>query len=219
MIDYGFGKGVTHVIGIDEAGWGAIAGPLSVGGCIVRVDDDLEWLDVKDSKKYSTERLREIAYINIRRWEDAGKLEFFSWAADADEVSKDPAKALLNAQICVASILRGGLDANGPLASSKFVGILVDGNKPVRYSGVPSIAVPKADDLFKVVSAASVVAKVERDRELTAIGEHYKVFDFHKNKGYPTAQHLELLKEHGPCAAHRTNIHKVQQAQRMFDAR
>lgn len=209
--DYGFDSNITHVIGIDEAGWGAIAGSLYVGGCIVRVDDDLEWLDVKDSKKYTTERSREIAYAELEHWQSTGKLEFFTASVTAHDVARDPAKALLSVQRLVTSLLIGPY--------SRAVGILVDGKVPVRYEGFPSIAIPKADALFKVVSAASVVAKVERDRGMTALGELYNVFDFHKNKGYPTAQHLKLLKEHGPCAIHRTNIHQVQQAQRMFDAR
>ena len=206
--DYGFDDSITHIIGIDEAGWGAIAGPLYVGGCIVRVDDDLEWLEVKDSKRYTTERAREIAYANLERWEAEGKLEFTTWAIPADEVADDPARALMRSQLCVAKGL-----------SVPNAGILVDGNKPVTYHGHPAIAVPKADSLFKVVSAASVVAKVERDRQLTNLGNHYTRFDFHKNKGYPTAQHLALLNRYGPCPAHRTNIRRVQDAKRILDVR
>ncbi len=215
-IDYGFEENITHVIGIDEAGWGAIAGPLCVGGCIVRVNDDLEWLIAKDSKKYTTERAREIAYTNIRRWEMEGQLETFSWSSDASEVSKDPAAALLLAQRIVCGVLLG--DGETP---DKFAGVLVDGKTPVRglESTIPSKSIPKADSLFKVVSAASVVAKVERDREITKLGEIYKVFDFAKNKGYPTPQHLALLREHGPTAIHRTNIHSVKEASRINYAR
>lgn len=209
--DYGFDDHITHVIGIDEAGWGAIAGPLYVGGCIVRVDDNLDWLDVKDSKKYTTERAREIAYANIQRLQSLGKLEYFTWAIPPASVSWSPAKSLHQAQYIVCAALLG--DGETP---DKEAGVLVDGKTPIRglKSSIPSRAIPKADALFKVVSAASVVAKVERDRDLTKLHERFPRFDFYKNKGYPTAQHLKLLKLHGASEEHRTNIAKVQEAQR-----
>ena len=86
--NYGFVEnGLTHVIGIDETGWGAIAGPLYVGGCIVKIDDDLEFLDIKDSKRYTSQRSREVAYANLQRWQSEKKLEFFTWCIQASEVS------------------------------------------------------------------------------------------------------------------------------------
>lgn len=211
--DYGFSSEITHVIGIDEVGWGAIAGPLTVGGCILEIGDDLEWLDVKDSKRYTTERSRELAYTNLQRHQAEKKLEYFTWSVDPRDVAKSPAAALAHAQEVVCSVLLG----DGTVPNVK-AGILVDGTKTIEaFAGVPSVAIPKADALFKVVSAASVAAKVERDHHMIKLGDIYPEYEFFSHKGYATPRHLELLKLHGYLEeVHRTNVAKVREAGKSY---
>lgn len=206
--NYGFSDKVTHVIGVDEVGWGAIAGPLVVGGCMVPVDDTLDWLSIKDSKKYTTETARETAFINLQRAELNHKISCFTWQVSASEVSMDPAEALLIAQKVVIEVLVS--QCKGTPA------ILVDGNKvPKGFNTLETQAVPKADSIFKVVSAGSVLAKVERDRSMCLYAEHYySEYNFDRNKGYPTQGHLKIMNDVGPCSIHRTNIKSVQRAQK-----
>lgn len=200
---------ITHVIGIDECGWGAIAGGLTVGGCVVAVEDDLDWLDVKDSKQYTTQRAREVAYETLLRHQATGRLEFFVWTLGANVVSRGPAQALYACQRTVISALLGC----GEVPDRK-AGVLVDGRVTIRGLSVPCKAVPKADSIFKVVSAASVAAKVERDRAMVVFDAEYPGYEFYKNKGYPTQEHGKLLQKLGPCSLHRTNIASVQHAAR-----
>ena len=206
-IDYGFvAEGLTHVIGIDEAGWGAIAGPLSVGGVICKISDELEYLDVKDSKKYTTERARDVAYSNIMRFQSTKQITSFCWLVEPDEVAQDPGLALNKAQrIVIDTLLFECLDGKAA--------VIVDGKKGIPGIQVPQVAVPAADAKFKVVSAASLVAKVERDQYMNNyLDPVYPAYEFYKNKGYPTQKHLAMLKATGPTSAHRFNIALVSDA-------
>lgn len=207
MPKYGFAEEITHVIGIDEAGWGAIAGPLVVGGVICEIDDYLDYINLKDSKKYTTERSREIAYSNLERIMLSKKIDTFSWTEESDAVSKSPAAALNTAQRIVIDTLLAGEDY------PNTVGVIVDGKRTIPGVLIPQRAVIAADSKFKVVSAASIVAKVTRDRHMTKyLDPDYPEFEFYKNKGYPTKRHLEFLKTAGPTMEHRFNIALVQKA-------
>jgi ribonuclease HII len=202
-IDYKFTEsGLTHVIGIDEVGWGAIAGPLVVGGCIVSIEDDLEWLTVRDSKRYSSEQARLVDYENIRRHQALRRLEYFWWSVSASAVSDlGPARCLRQAQDCVIGALLG--DGEEP---DKKAGVIVDGSRTLKDLGVPCIAIPRADSLYKVVSAASVVAKVARDHALCKLEQDDPRFTFGTHKGYGTPKHLEELAQNGPVQwVHRFN--------------
>lgn len=200
---------ITHVIGVDECGWGAIAGSLAVGGCLVPVIDGLQWLAIKDSKRYTTERARDEAYTEVQRHAAENRLYFHVCLETPLQVSSDPAGSLLRCQHQVVQelLLASGLNAGR-------VGVLVDGKTPIRGLASECVAVPKADSLFKVVSAASVVAKVVRDRLMTASSDQFPEYNFFKNKGYPTQQHRQVLHQVGPCSLHRTNIACVQSAAR-----
>ena len=205
--DYGFKEeGITHVIGIDEAGWGAIAGPLLVGGVMCPVDDFLEYLDIKDSKRYNTERAREIAYDNLWRLVVAKQVEAFSWAMSPRDVANSPAEALSIAQrIVIDSLVIDNPDVKAA--------VITDGNRLIPKVMLPQQAVIEADNKFKVVSAASVIAKVERDRYMREYAQaEYPEFGFSKHKGYATKEHLVALREHGPTVEHRFNIKLVKDA-------
>jgi len=195
-LDYGFDPNITHVIGIDEVGWGAIAGPLWVGGFVCSVTNTLEYLNVKDSKKYSSPLKRELVYNNIHHllWDD---IDFFSWPVDSIEVAENPSKALARCQLLVAETL---------LMERPNSGIILDGTRTIPELNVPQKAIISADSKYKVVSAASVLAKVERDNYMQVADDWYPGYGFGNHKGYATKQHLRALKELGVCDIHRKNV-------------
>ena len=89
--------------------------------------------------------------------------------------------------------------------------VLVDGNK-VPDLGISTEAIVQGDKTVPAISAASIVAKVERDSELVALAEQYPEYGFESHKGYPTAKHRRVLRSIGPCPAHRRSYAPVQKA-------
>ncbi len=86
--------------------------------------------------------------------------------------------------------------------------MLTDGF-PVRGLGVPALAMWKGDEVAACVAAASIVAKVTRDRIMTGLAGHYPAYGFEQHKGYSTRQHMRALAEHGPCPEHRASFANV----------
>ena len=189
----------THVIGVDEAGWGALAGPISVGAAMISVKE-AESLDIKDSKRYTTERSREAAL-------DAAidLLSQYSWrfAHPIEIEDKGYAGCLYSLQEHVISDM---YDWGDTVIKDFRPVVVVDGNKLTRnlIEGVTYLPVPKADDFVPVVSAASCVAKVLRDDYMCQLDEEYPDWLFYKHKGYGTPEHIKLLKDLGPIK----NIHR-----------
>lgn len=190
----------THVMGLDEVGWGAIAGPLGVSACVVPMD--FENPGFKDSKRFTTDKARrrgaEFARENVLDHET-----LFSLPQDIHTFGPGKALSYLQRKI-VRRLLRKYPNAL----------VVVDGNKPV--SGIKrtdQVALVGADALIPAVSAASIIAKVDRDNYMIELGETlYPEWEFHKNKGYPTPKHLQKLKEWGPTRCHRLNVDRVMTA-------
>ena len=187
--------GFTHIIGVDEAGWGALAGPISVGSAMVTVKE-AESLDTKDSKRYTTEKSREAAL-------DAATeiLTQYSWRfAHPGEIDdKGYISCLYSLQ---DHVIRDMYDwGKIVLANQEFRPlVVVDGNKLYKdlIEGVTYLAIPKADDFVPVVSAASCVAKVMRDEYMHDLHESHPDWLLYKHKGYGTREHINLLKSLGP---------------------
>jgi ribonuclease HII len=87
--------------------------------------------------------------------------------------------------------------------------VLVDGNRPIPDFTGPQRPLVKGDSRSWAIAAASIIAKVERDRLMAALGEEYPMYGFGRHKGYPTAAHLSALREHGPCPEHRRTFAPV----------
>jgi ribonuclease HII len=182
------------VAGVDEAGRGPLAGPVAVAAVILPPDHGIEGLD--DSKKLTPSRRERLVPL-IEACAVAFAVEF----VEVEEIDRvNILQATLNGmQRAVA-----GLDPQ-PDA------VLVDGihapNLPCKVS-----AVKGGDRLVASISAASVLAKVRRDRLMQALHEKYPDYGFDRHKGYPTPLHLDRLRVHGPCPIHRRSFTPVRQA-------
>ena len=191
-------SGFPHVAGADEAGRGACAGPLVVGAVVLPQGRRGEVPGLADSKLL-TEAAREAAY---------------------DEVV---ARALAWSVVVVppGEVDRCGLHVMNVRAMRQAVGrltpapsyVLTDGF-PVAGLPAPALAVWKGDRVAACVAAASVVAKVTRDRLLCGLSEQFPAYGFEVHKGYSTPDHTAALAEHGPCPEHRFSYVNVRAAMR-----
>ncbi|MDO5678571.1 MAG: ribonuclease HII [Propionibacteriaceae bacterium] len=189
--------GLGPVAGADEAGRGACAGPLVAAAVIL---DPAKPIPGLDDSKALTAAARERLYDVI-----LNRAVAVAWAS----VESDECDVLGMHQADLHALRRavGRLDV-----AANFV--LTDGF-PVDGLGVPGLAMWKGDKVAACVSAASIVAKVTRDRMMVAHAETYPQYGFHIHKGYNTAVHMAALDEHGPCAIHRWRFDNVvQSAQR-----
>ncbi len=180
------GQGVFPVAGIDEAGRGPLAGPVAAAAVVLPAGFRHELLD--DSKKLSENR-REILYGEITT------NPAICWAMSFGEVD----------EIDEVNILRATHAAMGRAAlglSSHPSFCLIDGRDVPQFP-FPSRGVVKGDGISLSIAAASIIAKVSRDRRMRELAEEFPVYGFEKHKGYGTKVHLEALREHGPCREHR----------------
>ncbi|MEW6098616.1 MAG: ribonuclease HII [Pseudomonadota bacterium] len=182
------------VAGVDEAGRGPLAGPVVAAAVILDDENPIEGL--ADSKQL-TERARERLFDEIR----AKALCCSIAEASVDEIDT------LN--ILQATLLAMRRAVEGlRLRPAK---VLVDGNRlPVLK--VPAEAIVQGDARVQAISAASILAKVHRDRLCLALHEAHPQYGFAAHKGYATPEHLEALREHGPCRHHRRSFAPVREA-------
>ena len=178
------------ICGIDEAGRGPLAGPVAVGACIMKKDSKLEW--VNDSKKV-TEKRREILYDKIIEDSICWSVQLIS-QQEIDELNiLEATKKGVN--LCMKDIIN-------KLKKKPDV-VIVDALKSIDTEGVDYISIIKGDAKCYSISCASILAKVTRDRVMREWAEVYPQYDFAKNKGYGTKEHIEALKKYGPCPLHR----------------
>lgn len=184
--------GLQYVAGVDEAGRGALAGPVVAAAVIVPPDSSLTdvWSEVRDSKL-----LRPATRAALE-----GRIQS---AALAWGVGVAPAEII--DQVGIATATRQAmLQALAGLATAPDY-LLIDWVK-LPQAGLPQLCVAKADQKMVSVAAASILAKVARDRLMVALGERYPVYGFGAHKGYGSRQHLASLTRHGPCPEHRTSF-------------
>ena len=186
-----YDKGFEYICGIDEAGRGPLAGPVVVAGVIMPKDSMIE--GVNDSKKVS-EKKREKLYDVIL--EEAISYSVAIIGQDIiDEIN------ILNATKQGVTEVVEGLDVKPNL-------ILVDALTHINTKGIPYDSVIKGDAKCYNIAAASIIAKVTRDRIMREWDEIYPQYGFINHKGYGTAKHIEALKEYGPCPIHRRTFIK-----------
>lgn len=187
-------EGVSPVAGIDEAGRGPLAGPVAAAAVILSPDYEHELLD--DSKKL-TELRREALFDELMADERV------CWALSYAEVE----------EIDEINILRATHAAMGRAAQSLKRApafCLIDG-LDVKGFPIESRGVVKGDGLSLSIAAASVIAKVSRDRRMRAYAKEFPEYGFDRHKGYGTKVHLEALERHGPCCIHRKTFQPVAQ--------
>lgn len=185
-----YAQGYSPVCGVDEAGRGPLAGPVCAAACILPQNLEIDGLN--DSKKLS-EKKREALYDVITR-------EAIAWAVCmVDEQVIDEInilQATYRAMRCAVAAL-----------SIQPAFCLVDGNRDPAL-GIPTETVIKGDAKCATVAAASVLAKVTRDRYIVEQAALYPQYGFEVHKGYGTKAHYEALAKYGPCPIHRRTFLK-----------
>lgn len=186
--------GCRVVAGVDEAGRGPLAGPVSVAAVVLPAG--FEHPILNDSKKL-TEAKREKLYDELTT--DA-RVRWCCVLVEADEIDR------LNILGATHEGMRRAVRGLG----DDVDGALIDG-RPVKLFPIRQLALVKGDSLCFSIAAASVIAKVTRDRLMVRLAETYPGYGFEIHKGYPTAAHLAALKRLGPCPQHRRSFGPVAQ--------
>jgi ribonuclease HII len=188
--------GLGPVAGVDEAGRGACAGPLVVAACVLR-PGDAKRLDGLTDSKLLTATAREQYFALVTRW------------AQDHAIVVIPPEEVDRRGVHAANI-EGMRRAVAGLASRPGY-VLTDGFA-VRGFGSPALAVPKGDQVAACVAAASVLAKVTRDRIMVELDAEFPEYGFAEHKGYCTTVHDEALIAHGPSRVHRFSFVNVRAA-------
>ena len=183
--------GDSTLVGIDEVGIGCLAGPVVAAAVILDPANPI--YGITDSKKISEQRRKALA--------DQVMANAVDWAIGQASVSEIDQHNILRASHLAMQRAYGDLKSDATL-------VLVDGNKS-PYFPVESKAVIKGDETVLAIGAASIMAKVFRDDLMEELGKKYPVYDFEKNKGYPTKSHMQTLGAIGPCAQHRNSFAPV----------
>jgi ribonuclease HII len=193
-------KGVPLVAGIDEAGRGPLAGPVVAAAAVLPAEFSLAGLN---DSKLLTERVREQLFEVLTT---AGKLVCYGIGiAEPAEIDR-------------FNILRATFLAMHRAVTALPIQpdhVLVDG-LPVPVFQQPQTAVVGGDGKSMSIAAASVIAKVTRDRMMRKWHNQFPQYDFNQNKGYGTPAHLENLQTHGPCPIHRRSFAPVAQTYFLF---
>jgi len=181
--------------GVDEAGRGPLAGPVTVAAVILDPAHPIAGLN--DSKRLSARR-REALYAQICEHALAWHVEF----VEAGEIDR------LNILQASLTGMRRALRA---LVLAPTLA-LIDGNHLPQDLPCPARAIIGGDATEPAIMAASILAKVARDRQMAALHREYPQYGFDRHKGYPTAAHRQALLEHGPCPEHRLSYAPVQRS-------
>lgn len=176
--------------GIDEAGRGPLCGPVVAGAVIL--PDNFDVSPLNDSKKLS-EKKREALYETIT--------SSCVWSIGIASPEEIDAYNILNATFLAMCRAAEGLSRSPSFA-------LVDGNKIPKGLRIPALAVVKGDAKCPSISAASVIAKVTRDRIMKQLAEQYPQYELEKHKGYPTKDHYRHILEHGIAPIYRRSFLK-----------
>jgi ribonuclease HII len=183
---------VPLVCGVDEAGRGPLAGPVYAAAVIL--DPACPIPGVKDSKK--------VAPANRVRLADEIRRKALAWAVASASVEEIAELNILHASLLA---MRRAVLALQPAPGL----VLVDGNRCPSGLPCPARAIVKGDSLEPAISAASILAKTERDKEMTRLAAIYPQYGFDRHAGYPTPEHLAALECCGPSPIHRVNFAPV----------
>lgn len=187
-------QGADLVCGCDEAGAGPLAGPVYAAAVILPPECIIPGLN--DSKKVTPKR-RDLLFDVIRQ-------TALTWAVAKVEAEEIDATDILSARIKAMQL---AIDQLVPAPSFA----LIDGNRDHGKSAVittPHRTIVKGDSLSESIAAASILAKVSRDRYMEEIACQYPQYEFERHKGYGTKRHYELLRQYGPCPIHRRTFLK-----------
>ena len=188
------------IAGIDEAGRGPLAGPVVAAAVVFPTGSDFSWLE--DSKKL-TAPCREELFLLIGQQALA-----YSWAAVTTDI------------IDHIGILKATFEAMRQALKQLSIQpdfVLIDGPHLPPQLSKPAEAVVRGDSKSASIAAASIIAKVTRDRMMLELHKQFPHYGFDQHKGYATEAHLKAIAEHGPCPAHRRSFEPVRQAKLLFE--
>ena len=189
-------KGFKSVAGIDEAGRGPLAGPVVAAACIVAPGVELSIPGVNDSKKLTAAE-RELLYEQIISHPSV------TWAVTAVDEDTIDSINILQATMQAMELAVAGLATTPDY-------LLVDGNRlPKAFDPETSEAITKGDTKVYAIAAASIIAKVTRDRMMLELHEKWPEYQFKDHMGYGVPKHVEAIRDHGPCPAHRRSFNPV----------
>lgn len=186
--------------GCDEAGRGCLAGPVVAAAVILPKGYKNKLLD--DSKKLS-EKQRDELRVMIEKDAEAFAVAHYT-----------------NEQIDEVNILKASfLSMHKALDQLKLIPeqLLIDGNRFIPYQNIPHHCIIKGDAKFMSIAAASILAKTYRDEMMQELHQQFPVYNWQKNKGYPTLDHRKAIREHGPCKFHRMSFTLLPSQLSMFD--
>jgi ribonuclease HII len=197
-------EGYSHydwIIGLDEVGWGCIAGDLIIGAVAVHKDllanfpEDAILLKIRDSKKLSAEtRFKINKDVLSRDWGD--KLKFFVGRASVEHINKFGLSSAYDE--CLRQIID-----QIPVWIKNYLFFLDGKRRPKILLAYPTSLMIKGDDNSLVIGLASIIAKEFRDNLMEELNQKYPQYDFSNNKGYGTEKHVKALKEFGISPVHR----------------
>ena len=187
-------SGAETDCGVDEAWAGPLMGPVYAAAVILPRELDIPGLN--DSKKL-TEKKREALFPLIQQ-------SALAWSVARVEAEEIDRTDILSARIRAMQLAIEGLSLRPDFA-------LIDGNRDRGRAAAittPHRAIVKGDSLSASIAAASILAKVSRDRYMEEMARRYPEYEFERHKGYPTRRHYELLRKYGPCPIHRRTFLK-----------
>lgn len=185
-----FKEGITFLAGVDEAGRGPLAGPVVAAAVIL--PKNFSHPEIDDSKKLSNKQREKLFEVIIQ---NAVSYSFSVVSHETiDKIN------ILNSSLLA---MKNSVAKLKPIPEL----VLIDGNK-IFNSTLKLISVVKGDSLSQSIAAASIIAKVIRDRMMNRLAEKYSQYGWEKNKGYPTRQHIEALLKFGPTPVHRKSFLK-----------
>ena len=195
MPDYSYEQaamqsGFNLICGVDEAGRGPLAGPVCAAAVILPQGLEIEGLN--DSKKLTEKKREQLFDIIIEK-----AVDYSIAYGTLEEIEEHN---ILNATYFAMNRAINGLE--------KVDFALIDGNRLPKDIKVPAATIVKGDAKSMSIAAASILAKVSRDRLLLEYDQKYPLYQFAKHKGYGTKLHTDLIKEHGPCEIHRLSFLK-----------
>lgn len=186
---------VPGAAGADEAGRGPLAGPVAAAAVIL--PDGFDIRGINDSKKLEP-RVREELAVRIK-----SSAIWHIELAEPDEIDR------LNILWASMAAMERALFALTPCPTHAYI----DGDRLPKRMPCPGEWVVKGDGKFACIAAASILAKVERDRLMVEYAERYPQYGFERHFGYPTPEHFAALKAHGPCPIHRRSFSPIREAE------
>jgi ribonuclease HII len=186
-------SGISPIAGVDEAGRGPCAGPLLIAAVILKDPSAPELSAVRDSKEINEKKREELFDVIMR-------------VAESVSVIRVSVEEIDERGVHAANLDGMRRAVKGLSVEPAYV--LTDGYA-IQGLAIPNVAVWKGDQVVTAISAASIIAKVTRDREMIELDKKYPQYGFAGHKGYITAAHTAALAEYGPCAEHRKSFSNI----------